>query len=114
MSRPNSGPIGRDPLFRLLAWNWLAGAVIAVLLAGAVLAFDVAHLRSLIAGSSEPVVPVLLLVFGFLITMCSVTMGTAIMGLGAEPPSGADSGRRSRAEDFGEFARVAVAARPRR
>lgn len=77
-----------DPLLSLLAWNGVAGAVIALVLAGAVLATDVAHLRTLILNSDEPWIPVLLLVFGFLVTMCSVTMGTAIMALGRDPEAG--------------------------
>ncbi|MBT9292559.1 hypothetical protein [Prosthecodimorpha staleyi] len=86
--RPEMRRSRPDPLLSLLAWNWLAGAVIALVLAAAVLATDVAHLRTLILNSDEPWIAVLLLVFGFLVTMCSVTMGTAIMALGRDPEAG--------------------------
>ncbi|MEJ1158258.1 hypothetical protein [Prosthecomicrobium sp. N25] len=78
---------GRDsePLLRLLAWNMLAGGAVAIVLSGAVIAFDVGNLRSLIVTAEERLVPILLLVFGFLVTFCSVAMGTAVMGLGADP-----------------------------
>lgn len=90
--RPTS--LRRDPLMMLLAWNGLAGAVVAVLLTAAVLALDIASLRSLIARSEEPVVPLVLLVFGFLVTLCSVAMGSAVMGLGRdeEEPGGSGDG----------------------
>jgi hypothetical protein len=78
-SKPTS-----NPLFRLLIWNWLAGAVAAVTLLGGLLATNAMHLRDLIFSSDSPVVPIAMLFFGFLITLCSVAMGTAIMNIGAE------------------------------
>lgn len=109
-SRPPAA--AKNPLLALLAWNWLAGAAVAVILVAAVIGFDVARLRSLIVASDEPWIPVLLLFFGFLITMCSVTMGTAVMALGAEPKDdGPDRGTRA---PTGEPALATVAARPRR
>jgi hypothetical protein len=77
-----------EPLLRLLAWNLAAGAAIAVALSAAVLVFDIGHLRSLIVGSDDPVVPVLLLVFGFLVTFGSVAMGTAVMAIGSNREEG--------------------------
>ena len=70
-----------DPLLRLLGVNWLIGAAVAAALAVVVLITDTAHLRSLMMASSEPWIPMLLLFFGFMITMCSVAMGAAIMFL---------------------------------
>ncbi len=70
-----------DPLLRLLGINWLIGAVVAAALAVVVLITDTAHLRTLAMSSSEPWIPILLLFFGFMITMCSVAMGAAIMFL---------------------------------
>ncbi len=72
-------PDGPSPLLRLLAWNWLLGVVVATILFAAVMITDTAHLRTLIFASSEPWIPLILLYVGFLITMCSVTMGTAVM-----------------------------------
>lgn len=70
-----------DPLLRLLGVNWLIGAVVAAALAAVVLITDTAHLRSLMFASREPWIPILLLFFGFMVTMCSVAMGAAIMFL---------------------------------
>ncbi len=70
-----------EPLLRLLAVNWLIGAGVAAALAAVVLITDTAHLRSLMFASNEPWIALILLFFGFLVTMCSVAMGTAIMML---------------------------------
>jgi hypothetical protein len=70
-----------DPLLRLLGINWLIGAGVAAALALVVLITDTAHLRTLMLASSEPWIPILLLFFGFMVTMCSVAMGAAIMFL---------------------------------
>lgn len=69
----------QDPLIRLLAVNWLIGAGVATALVAFVLITDTAHLRSLMFASGEPWIPLMLLFFGFLVTMCSVAMATAIM-----------------------------------
>lgn len=78
---PAGGPrrLGDDPLLRLFAVNWLIGAAVAVVLVTVVLVTDTAHLRSLIMRSSEPWIGMILLVFGFLVTMCSVAIATAVM-----------------------------------
>jgi hypothetical protein len=70
-----------EPLLRLLAINWLIGAGVAAALAAVVLITDTAHLRTLMMSSSEPWIPILLLFFGFIVTMSSVAMGAAIMFL---------------------------------
>lgn len=70
-----------EPLLRLLAVNWLIGAAVAAALALVVLITDTAHLRTLMMASNEPWIGVILLFFGFMVTMCSVAMGTAIMML---------------------------------
>ena len=70
-----------DPLLRLLGINWLIGACVAAALAAVVLITDTAHLRTLMMSSSEPWIPILLLFFGFMVTMCSVAMGAAVMFL---------------------------------
>ena len=99
-----------DPLLRVLGINLAIGAGVAVLLATVVLATDTAHLRTLIFSSSEPWIPALLLVFGFVVTMGSVAMGTAIMLLPSdddddEPPRG------TRAPTLSALARVRAARR---
>ena len=70
-----------DPLLRLLAVNWLIGAGVAAALAAVVLITDTARLRTLMFASGEPWIGMILLVFGFMVTMCSVAMGTAVMML---------------------------------
>jgi hypothetical protein len=69
----------KNPLFRLLVWNWLAGAAVAVMLFTGLISTNTMHLRDLILESDQPVVPVAMLVAGFLVTFSSVAMGTAIM-----------------------------------
>jgi len=80
---PAGGPrrLRDEPLLRLLAVNWLIGAGVAAALAAVVLITDTAHLRTLMFASNEPWIALILLVFGFMVTMCSVAMGTAIMML---------------------------------
>lgn len=87
-----------NPLIRLLAWNWLAGAAAAVTLMVGILATNAMHLRDLILGSDNPVVPIVMLLFGFLVTFCSVAMGSAIMGLGQSDDPTGGRGQRDTAE----------------
>lgn len=70
-----------EPLLRLLAINGLIGAAVATALAAVVLITDTAHLRTLIFASNEPWIGMALLFFGFVVTMGSVAMGTAVMML---------------------------------
>ena len=70
-----------EPLLRLLAVNWLIGAAVALALCAVVLITDTARLRSLMLSSNEPWIGFVLLVFGFMVTMCSVAMATAVMTL---------------------------------
>jgi hypothetical protein len=104
-----------NPLFRLLLWNWFAGATAAVVLIGGLIASDAMHLRRLIFASEAPWVPLFMLGVGFLVMLCSVAMGTAIMTMsGDEPPAG---GRRLRPEappSGAVLAPVAVVAERRR
>jgi len=72
----------REPLFRLLAINLAIGVSAAVLLLGGLLALNPHGLRDLILADRSPLVPVLLLLFGFVVTFGSVAMGTAIMAIG--------------------------------
>ncbi|GGE97504.1 hypothetical protein H1W37_08540 [Stappia taiwanensis] len=71
----------RLPLFRMLAINWLIGAFVSVMVLGGLLWFDTGNLRSLILNSQEPLVPILVLLFGLMITLCSAAMGAAVMAL---------------------------------
>ena len=83
-----------EPLFRLLAINLGIGVFVAVLLLVGLIALDPAGLRDLIVADRSPGVAIGLLLFGFLITFCSVAMGTAIMTIG-EGDGGSDRGKRA-------------------
>jgi hypothetical protein len=94
------GPVGlrglaASPLFRLLAINWLIGAFAAVLVLSGLLWFDTGGLRSLIVNSPEPWLPILVLLFGLMVTLCSAAMGAAVMSL-PESDDGAGKGRGRR------------------
>ena len=91
----------QNPLFRMLAWNWLAGAAAAVTLLVGILATNAMHLRALILASDNPGVPIAMLLFGFLVTFCSVAMGSAIMALGQDS-DGPNGGHRAAAEALRE------------
>lgn len=83
-----------EPLLRLLAINWLIGAGVAAALAAVVLITDTAHLRTLMFASNEPWIGLILLFFGFMVTMCSVAMGTAIMMLPNDDDDGPGGGSK--------------------
>ena len=72
----------RVPLFRLLAINLAAGMAVAALLVGGLLVLDPYHLRDLIFADSSPGTALGLLLFGFVVTLGSAAMGTAIMAMG--------------------------------
>lgn len=108
-------PIVRAPLLRLLAINLAAGAGLAALLLGGLLALDPHGLRGLILADREPATAIALLLFGLFITFGSAAMGTAIMALGpladgGQDGGGGDGGRDRHAErpEEGEPAPVRV------
>ena len=71
----------RNPLIRLLAINWLIGLFVTILIVCGLLMTNAAGLQDLIFNSENPLVPLALLFFGLLITICSVAMGAAVMSL---------------------------------
>lgn len=73
--------LARNPLLRLLAINWAIGAVVAVMVLAGFLALDTGGLRTLVANEEDPLVPLILLFCGLLITLCSAAMGAAVMAL---------------------------------
>jgi len=77
-----------NPLFRLLFINGLIGVFVALLLLGGILMADVGSLGTLIMGSDDPVLPVVLLGVGLVITLGSATMGTAIMAIPSDDKTG--------------------------
>ena len=81
----------KTPLARLLAINLGIGVALAVLLVGGLLVLNPGGLRDLILADRSPLVPIGLLLGGFIVTLGSTAMGTAIMAMGAwdeERPGG--------------------------
>lgn len=70
------------PLLKLLAINLVGGALLALLVVGALVLLDSHGLGRLILQDRSPVLAIGLLLFGFVITLGSWVMGTAIMQLG--------------------------------
>ncbi|ESR24605.1 hypothetical protein [Lutibaculum baratangense] len=80
-----------DRLLGLLARNLLIGSVVAVGTVAGLLASDAHGIRELVLNDSDPLVAVLLLTFGFVVTLGSAAMGGAVMSLSREaslPPRG--------------------------
>jgi len=72
----------QQPLWRLLAINLASGIAVAILLVRGLLALNPAHLRDLIVTDIHGVATIALLLFGFVITLGSTAIGTAIMAIG--------------------------------
>ncbi len=72
----------RQPLFRLLAINLAIGIALATLLVGGLLALNPSGLRDLILADNSPGTALGLLLFGFVVTLGSTVMGSAIMAMG--------------------------------
>ncbi|MCK9553934.1 hypothetical protein [Aquamicrobium sp.] len=76
------------PLVRFLLRHAIIGCIIAVSFLSAMLAFDLAGLRTLATGSSSGPFAIALLAFACSLTFASVQMGFAVMLLGKGPESG--------------------------
>ena len=76
----------KNPLLRLLAINWLIGLFATILVFCGLLLTNAAGLQDLIFNSEDPIIPMALLFFGLLITICSVAMGVAVMMLPRDEP----------------------------
>ena len=83
----------RTPLLRLLAINLGIGVTLAVLLVGGLLLLNPGGLRHLIFTDRSPLVAILLLLFGFIVTFGSAAMGSAIMAAGLPRDNGGPRGR---------------------
>ena len=92
------------PLTRLLAINLGIGALLAVLLVGGLLVLNPGGLRDLIVADSSPLVPIGLLLGGFIVTLGSTAMGTAIMAMGAERDDEPRGGLRVVKQEAGKAA----------
>ena len=78
----------RHPLLRFLAVNLILGIIVAGLAVGGLLALDVHGLRRLLMQDQSPVLVLVLLASGFIVTFGSIVMGSAVMALGSKPPDG--------------------------
>ena len=81
---------------RFLGLNCLIGIAASWVVLAMFLLVDLGGLGTLIANSSEPVVPVVTLVVCFAITFGSAAMGVGIMSLGNEEDDGPGRGLRER------------------
>ncbi|MDB5655160.1 MAG: hypothetical protein JWQ94_2773 [Tardiphaga sp.] len=88
----------QQPLLRLLAINLAIGIAVAGLMIGGLLALNPFGLRGLIFGDASPGVALGLLLFGFVVTLGSAAMGSAIMALSEHEPR-RDDGDRLRLQD---------------
>src|SRR5262249_24865073 len=85
--RTQQGFSGLDmSLARMLAINLGIGVAVAVLLVGGLLVLNPGGLRDLILADRSPLVPIGLLLGGFIVTFASTAMGTAIMAMGVGEP----------------------------
>lgn len=101
----------KNPLFRLLLVNGLAGIGISGLVLAGLLWTNVGRIRDLILTSDNPVLPIVMLAIGLIITLGSVVMGTAIMMLREDEENGGGHGTKIPAEALtlmSEPARVPV------
>jgi hypothetical protein len=80
--KPRRPKLLRSPLFRLLAINLAMGTTLAVFLVGGLLWLNPGGLRHLIFTDRSPGVALGLLLFGFIVTLGSTAMGSAIMAMG--------------------------------
>jgi hypothetical protein len=85
---PRRSVVFGAPLFRLLAINLAAGVSVAVLLVGGLLLLNPGRLRDLIFADDTPGIALGLLLFGFIVTMGSSAMGTAVMAMGQQQKDG--------------------------
>jgi hypothetical protein len=69
---------------RVMLLPGIAGAVAGMVAVAGLLLADIAHLRTLIAATGEPWVPVMMLIVGFVVTFASIAMGASIIALGEE------------------------------
>lgn len=78
----------RHPLLRFLAINLILGILVAGLAVGGLIALDIHGLRRLLMQDQSPILAIVLLAGGFIVTFGSIVMGSAVMALGSKPPGG--------------------------
>lgn len=108
-NRPGKSLLPENPLFRLLLINGVIGIGISLLVLASLFFLNIGNLRSLVVTAEDPFVPVIMLAFGLIITLCSVVIGSAIMMLKPEDSGGGKGGRRN----FSIYRRLGQMASPR-
>ena len=69
---------------KFLGTHLLYGIAAALTFGGAVLATDLSHIRTLALGSAHPVLVIVMLFFGLLITFGGVSMAVGVMSLAGD------------------------------
>ncbi|MEP1930942.1 MAG: hypothetical protein ABJJ37_06670 [Roseibium sp.] len=90
-----SRKLPKDPLVRLFVINGVAGLVISALVLAGLFWANIGNLRVLVSGSENPVLPVLMLFAGLVITLGSVVIGSAVMLLGPKKRDNGSTGLRA-------------------
>jgi len=85
----------KNPLFRLLVINGVLGVAISGGFLAGVFWANIGNLRVLVTRSEDPILPIVMLAAGFIITLTSVVMGSAIMMLSSK-----DGGGGKRQQDW--------------
>jgi hypothetical protein len=85
-------PTPRDGLVRLVLVNAIAGSVMGVIFAAALVLVDAQGIGTLIRSSDSGVLAFLLLAGGFAVTFGSLTAGTAVMLMAGRDSDGSDGG----------------------
>lgn len=109
----------QNPLFRLLLINGVIGVFVSLLVLGGLFWTNVGNLRTLVMASSEPLLPIIMLAAGLVITLGSVVMGSAVMMMKTQDGPGKTGGKMMKiAEGLngrkGKMVPVTVPARPKR
>jgi len=75
----------KNPIWRFMVVHWGQGMIIGAGVTGALLYFDIGHLRTLMVHSNVLIPAGLLLFIGFASTFGGVLCASAVMGLEEEP-----------------------------
>lgn len=86
-------------LFRLLGVNLAIGLTAGLLLGGAFLVFDVAHLRSVLWATREAPLATFIFLFAMSFTTGALAMGVAVMQLPKDMNYGAGMNRHVKKDD---------------
>jgi hypothetical protein len=93
-------PTPRDGIVRLVIVNSVAGSVMGIVFAVALVLVDAQGIGGLIRGSDSGLLAFLLLAGGFAITFGSLTAGTAVMLLAGRDGDGPDDGLPGRSAEL--------------